>query len=140
MKKNCKYFIGYLDDDYKVKPLHLIYSKTSAYIKRYDGKIKWMYFWIEDDELLRKYNDIWNEVSNSTKKQFDREPFYNDKLVKIKIKYLTVMRLQIFTMKNYICLAVLSTDFILKKDENYYRQVFLKECKNIAKEKKVTYC
>ena len=68
MKKNCKYFIGYLDDDYKVKPLHLIYSKTSAYIKRYDGKIKWMYFWIEDDELLRKYNDIWNEVSNSTKK------------------------------------------------------------------------
>ena len=55
---------------------------------------------IEDDELLRKYNDIWNEVSNSTKKQFDREPFYNDKLVKIKIKYLAVMRLQIFTMKN----------------------------------------
>ena len=74
------------------------------------------------------------------KKQFDREPFYDNKLVKIKIKYLTVMRLQIFTMKNYICLAVLSTDFILKKDENYYRQVFLKECKNIAKEKKVTYC
>ena len=55
---------------------------------------------IEDDELLRKYNDIWNEISNSTKKQFDREPFYNDKLVKIKIKYLAVMRLQIFTMKN----------------------------------------
>ena len=95
---------------------------------------------IEDDELLRKYNDIWNEVSNSTKKQFDREPFYNDKLVKIKIKYLAVMRLQIFTMKNYICLAVLSIDFVLKKDENYYRQVFLKECKYIEKEKKVTYC
>ena len=50
------------------------------------------------------------------------------------------MRLQIFTMKNYICLAVLSIDFVLKKDENYYRQVFLKECKYIEKEKKVTYC
>ena len=46
------------------------------------------------------------------------------------------MRLQIFTMKNYICLAVLSIDFVLKKDENYYRQVFLKECKYIEKEKK----
>ena len=28
--------------------------KTSAYVKCYEGKIKWMYFSIEDDELLRK--------------------------------------------------------------------------------------
>ena len=27
-----------------------------------------MFFSIEDDELLKKYNGIWNEVSNSIKK------------------------------------------------------------------------
>ena len=27
---------------------------------------------------------------------------------------------------NYICLAVLLIDFVLKKDENYYPQVFLR--------------
>ena len=30
-------------------------------------------------------------------------------------------------------LAVISLDFALKKDENYYPQVFLKECKCIEK-------
>ena len=31
------------------------------------------------------------------------------------------------------------TDYVLKKDENYYLQVFLKECKYIEKEKKITW-
>ena len=38
---------------------------------------------------------------------------------------------------NYICLAVILIDFVLKNGENYYLQVFLKECKCIEKEKKV---
>ena len=31
------------------------------------------------------------------------------------------------------CLAVISLDYALKKDENYYLQVFLIECKDIVK-------
>ena len=27
-------------------------------------------FLIEDDELLKKYNDIWNKASNSIEKEF----------------------------------------------------------------------
>ena len=34
---------------------------------------------------------------------------------------------------NHTCLAVISLDSPLKKDENYYLYVFLKECKNIEK-------
>ena len=47
-----------------------------------------------------------------------------------------VMKLQIFMIKvdsNHTCLAVISLDSALKKDENYYPQVFLKECKYIKK-------
>ena len=33
-EKNYKYFIGCLSDDYKIKPLHMMQSKTSAWIKR----------------------------------------------------------------------------------------------------------
>ena len=33
----------------------------------------------------------------------------------------------------YTCLAVISLDSALKKDENYYPQVFLKECNYINK-------
>ena len=34
---------------------------------------------------------------------------------------------------NYTCLAVTILDSALKKDENYYLQVFLKDCKYIMK-------
>ena len=42
--------------------------KTSAYIKIYDGQTEWMYFLIEDDDLLDKYNTIWDKVSADIKK------------------------------------------------------------------------
>ena len=38
---------------------------------------------------------------------------------------------------SYTCLAVILINFVIKKDENYYPQVFLEECKYIGKEKKV---
>ena len=51
MKKNYKYFIGYLCNDDKVKPLHIMLPKTSAHVKSYDGQTKWIYFLIEDKDL-----------------------------------------------------------------------------------------
>ena len=45
-------------NDYKVKSLHTMLPKTSAYVKSYEGKAKWIYFLIEIDDLLEKYNTI----------------------------------------------------------------------------------
>ena len=42
--------------------------KTSAYVKSYDGQTKWMYFLIEDNDLLEKYNTIWDKFSADMKK------------------------------------------------------------------------
>ena len=33
-------------------------SKTRAYLKSYDEQTKWMYFLIENDDLLEKYTTI----------------------------------------------------------------------------------
>ena len=52
-EKNYKYFIGSLYNDHKVKPLHIMLPKTSAYVKSYDGQTKWMFFLIEDEDLLK---------------------------------------------------------------------------------------
>ena len=57
-EKNYKYFIGYLHNDDKVKPLHIMLPKTSAYVNSFDGQTKWMYSLIEDNDLLEKYNTI----------------------------------------------------------------------------------
>ena len=55
--------IRYLYNDNKIKSLRIMLPKTSAYLKRFDGHTKWLYFLIEDDDLLEKYNAIWDKVS-----------------------------------------------------------------------------
>ena len=59
-----------------------------------------MYFLIQDDDLLEKYNTIWDKVSADIKKEFDSEPVYNKKF--LKTKNLMVMKLQIFVIKKLL--------------------------------------
>ena len=70
--KNFKYFIGYLYNDYKANPLHIMFPKTSGYVKSFGRQAKWMYFLIENDNLLEKYNSIWDKVSAYIKQKFVR--------------------------------------------------------------------
>ena len=65
--KNQKYFIGYLYNDQKVKRLHIMPPEISASVISFDGQTKWMYFLIEDDGLLEKYNTIWDKVNTDIK-------------------------------------------------------------------------
>ena len=51
-EKTHKYF-HYLYNDDKVKPLHIMLPKTSASVKINEGQTKWIYFFIEDDELKK---------------------------------------------------------------------------------------
>ena len=50
-EKNYKYLTGYLYNDHKVKPLHIMLPKTAAYVKSYDGQTKYMCFLMEDDDF-----------------------------------------------------------------------------------------
>ena len=42
--------------------------KTSDYLKSSVGQTKLMYFLIKDDDLLEKYNTVWDKVSADIKK------------------------------------------------------------------------
>ena len=101
-EKNYKYFIVLLNNDYKVKPLHIMLLKTSTYVKSYDGQTKLMYFLIKDDDLLKKYT-IWGKVSAYIKK-IDSEAAYKKKFLKAKIKsYGFPMKLvMIFMIKKFL--------------------------------------
>ena len=55
--------------------------------KSYDGQTKWMYFQIDNNEFLEKYdNTIWDKVSADIKREFDSEPF-GKKFLKTNIKF-----------------------------------------------------
>ena len=99
-EKNYKYFIGYEDNDYKVKPLCIRLQRTSANVKDYDGETKLMSFFIKDDDLLKTYNDTRNKVSTSNRKELDCEPINNKIFEKARL-CLTVTRLQIFIAEKY---------------------------------------
>ena len=56
-----------------------------AYRKDFD-ETKYMSFFIKDDELVGKYNEIWNIVINNLKKEVDSGPVHNEKYLKALIK------------------------------------------------------
>ena len=57
-----------------INPLYIMFPKTIIICIN-----KWIYFLIEDDDLLENYNTIWDKVSADIKKEFDSEPVYNKK-------------------------------------------------------------
>ena len=118
----------YNDND--VKPLHIMLPKLSVYGKSYDGQTKRMYFLIEDDDLLGICNTIWDKVSAHIKKESDSKPVNNKEFLKAKIKSHGDEVTDFYDNKipkvdsNHTYLGVISLDSALKKDKNYYLQVF----------------
>ena len=60
-----------------------------------------MHFLIEDNNLLEKYNTIWDKVSADIKKEFDSELVYDKMFLKTKIKSYGD-KLQIFMVKKFL--------------------------------------
>ena len=57
-----------------------------AYIKYFDKNSKYMNLLANDEKILKKYSNIWNEIKSLIKKEFNSEPVYNDKDTRTKIK------------------------------------------------------
>ena len=67
-----KYFIEYITN--YIKPLYIKLHKMNGYVKYFDSNNKYMIFLVHDEELLKKYNEIWDKISNLLQKRFDTEP------------------------------------------------------------------
>ena len=100
---------------------------------------------IKDDKWLKKYNEIWEKVKNSIKKEFTSKPVYNKKYLKTKIKsYNGKINTNFHSNKilkessQFICLSAILIDSVFKTAKNYYPQVFSEECKCVAKERKMS--
>ena len=88
-----------------------------------------MYFLVEDDDLLEKHNAIWVKVS-ANRKEFHSEPVYNKNYFKTK-RISHGDEVTVFYDKkipkldsNHTCLAVISLDSALEKDELISASVF----------------
>ena len=100
-----------------------------------------MSFLIKDDELLEKYNEIWEKVKNRIRKEFDSETVYNEKYLKAKIKsYNGKINTNFHNNKipkegsQFICLSVILIDSVFRTGKK--NRCFLEECKYVVREKK----
>ena len=72
-----KYFIGYKDREF-FKLLFIILPQMTGYIKYFENSRKNMFFVIKEDDVLDKYNEIWDK--------FHSMPVYGEKYIKAKVR------------------------------------------------------
>ena len=64
-----KYFIGYKEGQ-NVKPLCIILPQMTGYKKYFERGGKNMSFAIKDDDMLDKYNEIWDKIKETLSIKF----------------------------------------------------------------------
>ena len=99
-----------------------------GYVKNVDNN-KTMSFKVGDNKLLKKYNKIWERISNRMSIEFDGEPVYgdNDKYIKTKIKMYEDRVNKNFQGKkkpkenaSYKCLSLITLDSVIRINKKYY--------------------
>ena len=80
-----KYFVGYQEGEI-VKPLCIILSQMSGYIKYFENGGKNMSLLIKDDEVWEKCEQIWDVIKNNLGIKFHRKPIYEQKYLEAKVR------------------------------------------------------
>ena len=58
----------------------------SGYINYFANGGKNISFVIKDDDMLDKYNEIWNKINKTLNIKFHSTPVYDEKYIKAKVK------------------------------------------------------
>ena len=75
-KNSFKYFIGYNDNDV-IRLLCIRLPQMTGYARKFDENAT-MSFRVNDKQLLKNYNKIWEKVENLMKIDFESKPVYDD--------------------------------------------------------------
>ena len=118
-----KYFIGYQEGEI-VKPLCIILPQMSGYIKYFENGGKNGSFLIKDDNVLNKYNKIWNVIKNKLNIKFHSMPIYDKTYIKVKVREFDVKIKTNFLGNevpkenmHYTCIVCMTVDSVMKMDK-----------------------
>ena len=104
-----------------------------------------MSFVTDDEEVYKKYNEIWEVVRKLFKVKFAVNPIRDDKYIIAKLKIFNGTNRATLTnniipieRNNYVCIAAIDIDSVLKIDnKRAYPQAFLEQCKYKLKKRKI---
>ena len=83
--EDFKYFIGYQDNEI-VKPLCFILPQMIEYTKYFENVGENMSFMIKDDNVLDKYNKIWDQIKKKVNIKFHSMAVYDETYIKAKVR------------------------------------------------------
>ena len=134
-----KYFIGYQKGAI-VEPLCIILHQMSGYIKYFENGSKNLSFLIKEDEVLDKFDEIWDAIKNKLDIKFHSEPVYEYRYWKARVREFDGVIKTNFLGNNvpkentdYTCIACITVDSVLRIDKKGYPEVYLEDCKYKAK-------
>ena len=110
-----------------------------GYARKFNENVT-MSFKVNDKQLLKNYNRIWEKIENLMRIDFESRPVYgnDDKYIKTKIKIYAKNIVTNFHNKKMPkekapckCLSIIMIDSVIKANKKYYPQILLEECKYI---------
>ena len=138
-----KYFIGH-NEGKIIKPSCIVLRQMTGYIKYFENGGK-MSFAIKDDNVLDKYNEIWDKIKETLSIKFHSMPVYVEKYIKVKVKEFNGLIKTNFLgdkitkeSMHYACIACITIDSVMRMENKNYPQVFLEECKYKIKKTKTS--
>ena len=111
----------------------------TGYARKFDENAT-LSFRVNNKQLLKNYNKIWEKTENLLKTDFESEPVYgdDDKYIKTKIKIYAGIIITNFHNKEMPkektpckCLSIIMLDSVIKANKKYYPQTRLEECKYV---------
>ena len=139
-----KYFIGYKEGEI-VKRLCIILPQMTEYMKYFENGRKNMSFVIKDDDVLDKYNEIWDKIKETLSIKFHSMSVYDEKYIKAKVREFNGVIKTNFLgdeipkeSMHYTCIACITIDSVMRMEKKNYPQVYLEECKYRMKKTKMT--
>ena len=103
-----------------------------------------MSFVTDDEEVYKKYNEMWEVVTKLLKLNFTVGPVRDDKYIIAKLKIFNKINRATFTdniipieRNHYTCIPAIDIDSVLKTDnKRAYPQAYLEQCKYKLKKRK----
>ena len=127
-KKGFKYFIGYQERGI-AKPLCIILPQVSEYIKCFKNGGKSVSFFIKDDEVWEKHEQISDVIKNKLSIKFHSEPVYEKKHLRPKVREFDGKIKTNFLGNHvpkenmhYTCVACITIDSVVRVDKKTIRK------------------
>ena len=99
-----------------------------------------MSFMVKDDNMLDKYNKIWDKIKEKLNIKFHSMPVYDETYIKAKVREFDGKIKTNFLGNDvpkenmhYTCIACITIDSVMRMNKINYSQIYLEECKYKAK-------